>query len=88
MTDPSKEKSILEESRDIISQLKEMEHYSTNNIEKLSEFWLVLDDKLDQKEFAGRMEKILSHQNAFHDEISSLIADYEIECNRIAQETE
>ena len=88
MADPSEEKSVLEKSKEIIAQIKEMEHYSKSNIEKLSEFWLVLDDELKQKEFAGRMEAILSHQNAYHEEISSFITDYEMECNRIANETE
>ena len=86
MTNETTEKTDLEKSRDIISQLKEMHHYSKTNIEKLGEFWLMLDEKLKQKEYASHVEVLLSHQNAFHEEIESLLSDYEIECNRIENE--
>ena len=66
MTDQSDKKTDLEKSRDIISQLKEMRHYSKANIEKLSEFWLLLDGEMKQKEIANKIEVLLSHQNAFH----------------------
>ncbi|GJL74499.1 hypothetical protein [Nitrosomonas sp.] len=86
MTDQVNEKSDLEKSRDIISQLKEMHHYSKNNIEKLGEFWLLLDGGLKQKENAKKLEILLAHQSAFHDALESMISDYEIECNRIENE--
>lgn len=86
MTDQADEKSDLEKSRDIISQLKEMHHYSKTNIEKLGEFWLLLDDELKQKENAKKVESLLIHQNSFHEALESLVSDYEIECNRIENE--
>ena len=43
MTEQEIEKTALERSRDIISQLKEMRHYTKTNIEKLGEFWFLLD---------------------------------------------
>lgn len=86
MADEENEKSDLEKSRDIISQLKEMHHYSKTNIEKLGEFWLLLEDGLKQKENAKNIEILLTHQNAFHDALESLVSDYEIECNRIENE--
>lgn len=86
MTDHTDEKTDLEKSRDIISQLKEMQHYSTTNIEKLGGFWLLLDEELKQKENANKLEILLNHQHAFHDALDSLVSDYEIECNRIENE--
>ena len=86
MIDQVNEKSDLEKSRDIISQLKEMHHYSKTNIEKLGEFWLLLDEGLKQKENAKKLEVLLTHQNAFHDALESMVSDYEIECNRIENE--
>ncbi len=86
MTDQSDEKTDLEKSRDIISQLKEMSHYSKTNIEKLTEFWLLLDGEMKQKEIANKLEVLLSHQNAFHESLESLVSDYEMECNRIENE--
>ena len=38
MSDPIPEKTPVEKMRDVNSQLKEMEHYSRNNIEKLTTF--------------------------------------------------
>jgi len=86
MTDEVTEKSDLEKSKDIISQLKEMHHYSKTNIEKLGEFWLLLDGELKQKENAEKLDVLLTHQSAFHDALEALISDYEVECNRIENE--
>lgn len=86
MTDQTKEKSDLEKSRDVISQLKEMLHYSKTNIEKLGEFWFLLDGELKQKENANKLDKLITQQNNFHDDLESMISDYEIECNRIENE--
>jgi len=86
MSDQSKEKTVIEKSRDVISQLKEMEHYSEENIEKLSEFWFLLEDKLKQKEFAERINELLNCQNNFQEKITSLIKDYDMYCNRIVNE--
>ncbi|WP_293007898.1 hypothetical protein [Nitrosomonas sp.] len=86
MTDEVTEKSDLEKSKDIISQLKEMHHYSKTNIEKLGEFWLLLDGELKQKENAEKLDILLTHQSAFHDALEALISDYEVECNRIENE--
>ncbi len=85
MTDQP-EKTELERSRDIISQLKQMRHDAENNIKKLAELWLVLDDEMKHKEFARRVEELSSHENAFHGAIEPLIADYEMECNRMENE--
>lgn len=86
MTDKAQEKSDLEKSRDIISQLKEMLHYSKTNIEKLGEFWFLLDGELKQKENADKLDKLITQQNNFHDALEAMISDYEIECNRIENE--
>ncbi len=86
MSDESVEKTPLEKSRDVISQLKEMRHYSQSNIEKLSEIWLMLDDELKQKDIAKRVEALMSKQTAFQETIDELITDYEMQCNRIENE--
>ncbi len=83
MSDPTQEKTVLEKSRDIIAQLKDMSHYSKTNIEKLTEFWLLLEGEMKQKNMAKKFETLLSHQNAFHDSLATVVADYETECERI-----
>lgn len=80
MTEPAGEKTILERSRDIIAQLKEMDHYSKANIEKITEFWLLLEGEMKQKKIAKKLETLLSHQNAFHDALAVLVTEYEKEC--------
>lgn len=88
MSDSVEEKSNLDKSRDIISQLKEMLHYSKTNIEKLTEFWLLLDEELKQKDMVKKMEDLLAKQNGFHDTLDTVVSDYEIECNRTENEAE
>lgn len=77
------EKTDLEKSRDIISQLKEMRHYSKTNIEKLTAFWLQLDDELKQKDVAAKIEALLTHQTTFHEALESAVADDELVCNAL-----
>ncbi|MGI8843406.1 MAG: hypothetical protein ACR2HZ_06890 [Gemmatimonadaceae bacterium] len=86
MTDEPLEKTELEKSRDIISQLKEMAHYSKTNVEKLTTFWLLLDGEMKQPDTAKKLEALLALQNAFHDALGTFVSDWEIECNRIENE--
>ena len=75
------EKTDLEKSRDIVVQLKEMQHYAKTNIEKLTEHWLKMDGELKQKDMAKKIEALLSTRNNFHDELEAAIADYETLCD-------
>jgi len=86
-TEEPVEKSPLEKSRDIITQLKEMQHYSKTNIEKLAAFWLQLDDELKQKDVAKKVELLLTHQNTFCDALESTIADCETACDRMEKKS-
>jgi hypothetical protein len=81
MSDEIVEKTELEKSRDIVSQLKEMQHYSKANIEKLTAFWLQLDGELKQKEVAVKIEALLTHQNTFHEALETAVTEYEAVCN-------
>lgn len=76
------EKTAVERLRDVISQMKEMEHYSRSNVNKLSETWLALEEEMKEKTFAERMSDLLARQTAFEETITALISDLEIECNR------
>ncbi len=74
------EKTPLEKSRDIITQLKEMQHFSRTNIEKLSAFWLQLGDELKQNDMAKQVEGLLNHQSKFHEALEASIEAYEALC--------
>ncbi len=76
----------IKKCRDIISQLREMGHYSKNNVEKLSQFWLQLEDELDQNAYAERLSKLLNYESQFHENLERFVSDFEIECNRIENE--
>lgn len=83
MTEPAGDKTILERSKDIIAQLKEMDHYSKANIEKITEFWLLLEGEMKQKKIAKKLEALLTHQNAFQDALAVLVTEYEKECEQM-----
>ncbi len=51
MAEDKPAKTPLEKFKDLISVLKEMEHYSRSNIEKLTEHWMFLEDEMKHKEF-------------------------------------
>jgi hypothetical protein len=75
-------KSPVEKLREIISQLKQMEHYSRSNIEKLTEHWMFLEDEMKHKEFAKRWGDLMNAQNAFEDQVKALIEDCQNYCNK------
>ncbi len=77
------EKTPLEKSRDIITQMKEMEHYARSNIERLTAQWLQIDDELKQKDIAKKVEGLLTHQNAMQEALAATIADYEALCTSL-----
>lgn len=81
------EKTPLDKSRDIITQIKEMQHYSRANIEKLTAFWLQTDDELKQKDMAKKIEDLLSIQNRFHEALERAVEDYETLCEGMAPKT-
>jgi DNA-binding transcriptional regulator YbjK len=63
-----------------------MEHYAKTNIEKLTKFWLQVDDELKQKQMAKILEELIAQQNTFHDSLASAVSNYETECKRIEKE--
>lgn len=63
-----------------------MTHFSKNNIEKLTEFWLLLEGELKQKKMAKKLESLLTQENAVHDALAALATEFETECNRVENE--
>ncbi len=80
------EKTPLERSRDILSQIKEMQHYSISNIEKLTGFYLEIEDELKQKDIAEKIEELLEKQHSFNDCVGEVISSYENELNQLQDE--
>ncbi len=76
-------KTPAEKARDIITQFKEMQHYAKTNIEKLTAYWLQLDDELKMKGVAKKVEDLLTQQNKLHDALEETIVECEAECAKL-----
>lgn len=76
-TETEIEKTPGDKLKEVISRLKEMEHYSRGNIEKLSADWFLLDDGLKMKDIAKKMEPLMTLQNNFQDAVTELIESAE-----------
>lgn len=70
-------KSPLEHLNDTVSQLKEMRHYSKNNVEQLTAQWLLFDGELKKLKQADRIEALMTRQSEFYDSLESDIAALE-----------
>lgn len=81
------EKTPVDKVKDIISQLKQMEHYSRSNMEKLTEHYLFFDDELKHKEFVARWGDLINAQNAFEDQVKTVIDECQNYCNKKESES-
>jgi hypothetical protein len=70
-------KSPLDHVADTLSQLKEMRHYSKNNVERLTAQWLLFDGELGKLDRAKAIEGLMDRQGQLHDALESVIADLE-----------
>ena len=80
------EKTSLDKTEDMLSGLKEMIHYARSNIEKLSEFWLFMEDEAKRKEFAEKMNDLLDKQTSLHNDLEETASEIQTEINRIRNE--
>lgn len=70
-------KTPFDHVNDTLSQLKEMRHYSKNNVELLTTQWLMFDGELSKLEQAGKIEQLMMKQSAFYDALDTAITDLE-----------
>jgi len=83
MADEENVKTPLDAMQDTLSRLKEMEHYSKTNIEKLATLWLEVSEHKEQKQYESMVDEVLKCQNRIQDWIASLIEAYEEETARL-----
>lgn len=89
MTTPEEtvpEKTSLDKTVDKLSGLKEMIHYAKSNIEKLSEFWLFMEDEVKRKDFAEKIDNLLDKQSVLHSDLEETANELQAEINRIRNE--
>ena len=70
-------KSPLDHVTDTLSQLKEIRHYSKNNVELLTTQWLLFDGELSKLKRAEKIEDLMVRQGELHDALEAVIADLE-----------
>ena len=70
-------KTPLEHVGDVLKQLKEMRHYSKNNVECLTAQWLLFDGELKKLKQAEHIEELMTRQGELHEAIEAEIAALE-----------
>ncbi|HTM70966.1 MAG TPA: hypothetical protein VL118_08885, partial [Luteimonas sp.] len=60
-------KTPLDRVNDTVNQLKEMRHYSSNNVEGLTAAWLLFDGELKKLGQAKMIEDLMTRQGELHD---------------------
>ncbi len=70
-------KTPLDHVHDTLLQLKEMRHYSKNNVEMLTTQWLLFDGELSKLKRAEKFEDLMTRQGEFYDSVEAAITDLE-----------
>ena len=83
MAEETLPKSKLDTLQDTLSRLKEMEHYSQTNIEKLAALWLEVSEHKDQNQYEKMVDEALKRQNQFEESMKQLIEAYETEAAKL-----
>ena len=60
---------------DTLAQLKEMRHYSKNNVERLTAIWMLFDGELSKLKRTGKIEDLMNRQSQLHDALEAVIVD-------------
>ena len=70
-------KTPLDHVNDLVTQLKEMRHYTKNNVELLTAQWLKFDGELKKLGESQTIEDLMVRQGEFHDALEASIAGLE-----------
>lgn len=70
-------KTPFDHVNDTLTQLKEMRHYSKNNVERLSTQWLLFDGELKKLKQAERIEDLMVRAGELHEAIEAEITELE-----------
>lgn len=76
MSDENAKKPI-DQLADTVAQLKEMRHYSKNNVEALTTAWLLFDGELSKLKQAEKIAGLMDRQAQLHEALEQAIADLE-----------
>jgi citrate synthase len=73
---------------DTLAQLKEMRHYSKNNVETLTAAWLLFDGELSKLKLADKIADLMDRQGQLHEALENAIADLEDVLEKMKPEPE
>jgi len=73
---------------DTLSQLKEMRHYSKNNVEALTTSWLLFDGELSKLKQAEKIANLMDRQGQLHEALETTIAELEEVLEKMKPEPE
>jgi len=73
---------------DTLAQLKEMRHYSKNNVEHLTAIWMLFDGELSKLKRTDKIEDLMSRQSQLHDALEVVIADLDETLHKMQAEAE
>ena len=68
-------KTDADHVQDTLVQLKEMQHYSKNNIETLSAAWMLFEGKLAGLKRTEQIGDLMDRQGQLHDALEAMITD-------------
>jgi transposase len=71
-----------------VAQLKEMRHYSKNNVETLTAEWLLFDGELSKLKLADKIADLMDRQGQLHEALENAIADLEEVLEKMKPEPE
>ena len=63
--------------QDTLARLKEMQHYSKNNIEALSSAWMLFEGRLSGLKRTEQIGDLMDRQGQLHDALEAMITDLE-----------
>jgi len=73
---------------DTLSQLKEMRHYSKNNVEALTAEWLLFDGELSKLKLADKIADLMDRQGQLHEALETTITELEEVLEKMTPEPE
>jgi len=73
---------------DTLSQLKEMRHYSKNNVEALTTSWLLFDGVLSKLKQADKIADLMDRQGQLHEALETTITELEEVLEKMKPEPE
>jgi citrate synthase len=73
---------------DTLSQLKEMRHYSKNNVEALTTSWLLFDGELSKLKKAEKIADLMDRQGQLHEALETTITELEEVLEKMKPEPE